>query len=97
MNLKTLATTATAAVSLISSAGDLYGFVHTMVDDVESNAKGTSGADKLAAVLEGARQYLIAHGKDIESSWDSIKTELTAFVNGVVATYNMLGIFNKAS
>ena len=77
---------------------EFYEFLKSMVKTAEADAPtGTTGAQKLDAVLSATGAYLTDNSQSLSDSWNFIQDEVKAIIAALVKLWNSLGIFKKSS
>lgn len=98
MSLSTWLSYISTAATLFKNVTTLQSLLVSLVQLAEQSATGsTTGSQKLASVLAGAKQYLAGIVDDIDTVWPKIEAEITARINSVVALFNALGWGDAAS
>lgn len=98
MDLATVTAEVTTVTSLLTNLDKIKEFAEDAISLAETMA--ATGAQKLAAVLAATQAFVasLTTLADVAAqAWAAIKSEITAFVNGVVALWNSLSWGSSAT
>lgn len=96
-SLLTIGTTVLTALTQAGAASDdiasVEGFVNTVINYAETTTQ--TGAQKLSAVILAVKTYVADALPQLKVDYTALTTQLTSFINGLVALWNALGVFVK--